>query len=163
MAIKRYSSFSKAPEQEFHHQMGYCHIQDTHLGQEVFLCRDVISIFYSPSQRGLICPDKKEKKYHIWRHIAYSTLQNFHDLTINLFIYSRGLKLKDSKRAVISWECWLVGFYGISTIIGYLMLYPLYIYIKYDLIWSSWVLWHIKHCWLFNAKSCLYIYIKYIR
>ena len=24
------------------------------------------------------------------------------------------------------------------------------------------VLWHINHCRLFNAKSCLYIYIKYI-
>ena len=24
------------------------------------------------------------------------------------------------------------------------------------------VLWHINHCWLFNAKSCFYIYIKYI-
>ena len=22
------------------------------------------------------------------------------------------------------------------------------------------VLWHINHCWLFNAKSSLYIYIK---
>ena len=24
------------------------------------------------------------------------------------------------------------------------------------------VLWHINHCRLFNTKSCLYIYIKYI-
>ena len=24
------------------------------------------------------------------------------------------------------------------------------------------VLWHIKHCWLLNAKSCFYIYIKYM-
>ena len=55
----------------------------------------------------------------------------------------------------------LVGFYGISTIVGYLMPNPLYsIYIKY--IWFGWVLWHINHCRLFNAKSSLYIYIKYI-
>ena len=27
---------------------------------------------------------------------------------------------------------------------------------------ASWVLWHINHCRLFNAKSGLYIYIKYI-
>ena len=41
---------------------------------------------------------------------------------------------------------------------------PLYIYIhkKYK-IWFGWVLWHINHCRLFNAKSSLYIYIKYIR
>ena len=26
-----------------------------------------------------------------------------------------------------------------------------------------WVLWHIDHCRLFNAKSSLYIYIKYIQ
>ena len=25
------------------------------------------------------------------------------------------------------------------------------------------VLWHINHCWLFNAKSCFCLYIKYIR
>ena len=27
---------------------------------------------------------------------------------------------------------------------------------------DCWVLWHINHCRLFNAKSSLYIYIKYI-
>ena len=36
----------------------------------------------------------------------------------------------------------------------------LYIYIKY--IGFGLVLWHINHCRLFNAKSFLYIYIKYI-
>ena len=35
----------------------------------------------------------------------------------------------------------------------------LYIYIKY--IWLGWVLWHINHCRLFNVKSPLYIYTKY--
>ena len=30
------------------------------------------------------------------------------------------------------------------------------------MIWLGWVLWHINHCWLFNAKSSLYIYIRYI-
>ena len=29
-------------------------------------------------------------------------------------------------------------------------------------IWFGFVLWHINHCRLFNAKSSLYIYIKYI-
>ena len=28
--------------------------------------------------------------------------------------------------------------------------------------WLGLVLWHINHCRLFNAKSSLYIYIKYI-
>ena len=58
----------------------------------------------------------------------------------------------------------LVGFYGISTIVGYLMPNPLYIDILniYDLIWLGWVLRHIKLCRLSNAKSSLYIYIKYI-
>ena len=31
------------------------------------------------------------------------------------------------------------------------------------MIWFGWVLWHINHSRLFNAKSSLYIYIKYIR
>ena len=30
------------------------------------------------------------------------------------------------------------------------------------MIWFGWVLWHINHCRLFNAKSSLYIYIIYI-
>ena len=30
------------------------------------------------------------------------------------------------------------------------------------MIWFGWVLWHINQCRLFNAKSFLYIYIKYI-
>ena len=30
------------------------------------------------------------------------------------------------------------------------------------MIWFRWVLWHINHYRLFNAKSSLYIYIKYI-
>ena len=30
------------------------------------------------------------------------------------------------------------------------------------MIWFGWVLWHINHCRLFNGKSSLYIYIRYI-
>ena len=30
------------------------------------------------------------------------------------------------------------------------------------MIWFYWVLRHINHCRLFNAKSSIYIYIKYI-
>ena len=30
------------------------------------------------------------------------------------------------------------------------------------MIWFGWVLWHINHYRLFNTKSPLYIYIKYI-
>ena len=37
----------------------------------------------------------------------------------------------------------------------------LYIYIKYMILFG-WCLWHINHCRLLNAKSSLYIYIKYI-
>ena len=41
---------------------------------------------------------------------------------------------------------------------------PFYTYILdiYDLVGLGWVLWHINHCRLSNAKSFLYIYIKYI-
>ena len=66
-----------------------------------------------------------------------------------------------------------VEFYGISTIMGYLMLNLLYTYIlnRYDwvglgfmayMIWFGLVLWHINHSRLFNAKSSLYVYIKYV-
>ena len=30
------------------------------------------------------------------------------------------------------------------------------------MIWFGWVFWHINHCWLFNAKSSLYIFTRYI-
>ena len=30
------------------------------------------------------------------------------------------------------------------------------------MIWFGLFLWHINHCRLFNAKSSLYIYVKYI-
>ena len=30
------------------------------------------------------------------------------------------------------------------------------------MVWFGWVLWHINHCRLFNTKSSLYIYIRYI-
>ena len=30
------------------------------------------------------------------------------------------------------------------------------------MFWFGWLLWHINNCRLFNAKSSLYIYIKYI-
>ena len=56
----------------------------------------------------------------------------------------------------------LVGFYGILTIVGYLKPKPLYSYIfNIYMIWFGWVLWHINHCRLFNAKSSLCICIKY--
>ena len=29
------------------------------------------------------------------------------------------------------------------------------------MVWFRLVLLHINRCWLFNAKSCFYIYIKY--
>ena len=31
------------------------------------------------------------------------------------------------------------------------------------MVWFHLVLWQMNHCGLFNAKSFLYIYIKYIR
>ena len=72
--------------------------------------------------------------------------------------------MKKSPMVKFLWEIYVwVGSYGISTIVGYLMPNPLYTYILdiYDLVWLG-VLWHINHCRLFNTKSSLYIYIKYI-
>ena len=47
-------------------------------------------------------------------------------------------------------------------IVSYLMPNPFYTYISniYDFIYLD--LWYINHCRLSNAKSSLYIYIKYI-
>ena len=43
----------------------------------------------------------------------------------------------------------------LTTVVNFTFSYLLY------KIWFGWVLWHISRCRLFNAKSCLYIYIEY--
>ena len=45
--MEEYSTFSKAPKLEPHHDKVYCHIQDTHW-VVLLICREVIDIFYSP-------------------------------------------------------------------------------------------------------------------
>ena len=53
MAMKGYSAFPKAPALlEPHHQIVYCHIQDTRLGGVLPLCREAVGVFYSPSRLG---------------------------------------------------------------------------------------------------------------
>ena len=85
----------------------------------------------------------------LW-HINYCRLFN---ANFSLYIYIKYIKFS------------LTGFYGISTIVGYLMPTPLYIYlyIKIYKILFDWVLWHINYCRLFNANVSLYIYIKYMK
>ena len=56
----------------------------------------------------------------------------------------------------------MVWFYNISILAGYLMPNPLYTNISSIYVWFGWVLCYITHCRLFNTKSSLYIYIKYI-
>ena len=57
----------------------------------------------------------------------------------------------------------MVGFYGISTIVGYLMPNPLFTYIFNicGLVLLGFI-GDIKHCWLFKAIPSLCIKIKYI-
>ncbi len=51
MAMKGHSEFPKAPALlELHHQIVYCHIQDTPGGGVLPLCRCAVSVFYSPSR-----------------------------------------------------------------------------------------------------------------
>ena len=54
MAMKRCSVFLKAPVLlEPHHQIVSCQIQDTHWwGGGLPLCKEAVSVFYSPSQLG---------------------------------------------------------------------------------------------------------------
>ena len=55
-----------------------------------------------------------------------------------------------------------VWFYGISTIVGYLMPNPLYTYILSIYIKFVWVRWHINYCRIFNGNASLYIYLSNI-
>ena len=98
----------------------------------------------------------------------YTYILNIYDLIWLGFMAYHHCKLFNAKSSLYIYikYIWfdLVWFYSISTIVGYLMPNPLYTYILniYDLVWLGWVLWHINYCRLFNAKSSLYIYIKYI-
>ena len=60
MAMKGYSVFPKAPALlEPHHQIVYCHIQDTRWGVVLPLCREAVGVFYSPSRLGKISVEEK--------------------------------------------------------------------------------------------------------
>ena len=99
-------------------------------------------------------------------NILHSSARIFKNINNRKYHFSHSLlnfaakDVNNPKDASISFS--LVGFYGISTILGYLMPIPFYTHILniYDLVWLG--LWHINHCRLFNANSFLYIYIKYI-
>ena len=53
MAMKGYFTFPKAPALlEPHHQIVQCHIQDTRWGGVFPLCKEAVSVFYSPSRLG---------------------------------------------------------------------------------------------------------------
>ena len=56
----------------------------------------------------------------------------------------------------------LIAYYGLSTFVGYLMSNPVYTYILN--IWFGLIVYYGLSTFvrLFNVKSCLYIYIKYI-
>ena len=100
----------------------------------------------------------------------YTYILNIYDLvSFGLILwhinYCRLFNAKSSLYIYIKYIWFgLVGFYGISIIVSYLMPNPLYTYILniYDLVSFGLILWHINYCRLFNAKSSLYIYIKYI-
>ena len=51
----------------------------------------------------------------------------------------------------------MVWFYGISTIVIYLMPNPFYTYLLNNMIWFGWVLWHIKLSYLMPNSFYTYL------
>ena len=81
----------------------------------------------------------------------------------SVFVYV----IKYTEKCVCMYLIGLVWFYGISTIVRYIIPNPIYTYIHYihtyihtyiHKIGFGLILWHINHCRLFNAKS-FYTYI----
>ena len=103
---------------------------------------------------------KKSSLYICIKYIGFVWVKFYGISTIVGYLMSNPL----STYILNIYDLFGLGFMGISTIVGYLMSNPLSTYILniYDLFCLD--LWHINHCWLFNAKSSLhiYIYIKYI-
>ena len=62
---------------------------------------------------------------------------------------------------VISQVGWIFFFEMNLYIVGVVFFF-FYVEQRVSLVGFGCVLWHINHCRLFNAKSSLYIYIKYI-
>ena len=72
--------------------------------------------------------------------------------------YSKLFNAKSCLYIYINICGWLVVFYDRSVILNYLMPNPVYTYILIYVVGC--VLLQISHSKLFNAKSCLYIYIN---
>ena len=102
---------------------------------------------------------------HISKIIRYNSRQHFPWFGWVLWHINHGrlFNAKSSLYICIKYIWFgLVGFYGKSTLEGYLK-QNIFINIHYIyMIWFGWFLWHIYHCRLFKTKSFLYIYIKYI-
>ena len=80
-------------------------------------------------------------------NILNMKLQNITNLPMFKTIYMR----KES----INYKC-ICTFQYLKYFIGKMIT-------NFSLVWFGLVLWHINHCRLFNAKSSLYIFIRYIR
>ena len=142
----------------------------------IIIVGDTITIFFI--QQFIIFAEWKSNMINCWQKKSISMCRHINTflmchLPYDWFqgLFYQYLKFSDIQSKLFIFYCTcvhyihkhfgrLVGFYGISTLGGYIMPTPLCTYIL-NMIWFSWVLWHINPCRLYYANSSLYVYIKY--
>ena len=161
MAMKGYSAFPKAPALlEPHHQIVYCHIQDTRWGGGLPLCREAVSVFYSPSRLG---------KYEV------ELSGSFDDATsvVEDFLFTNRIQAQQYSR--IRFEDWednkrnIVQLYTISSVLE--VFWPVENSMEYvcwmprkllSFIYSSFLLWKYSFSfntfWKKNFVKCKFLY-----
>ena len=105
--MKGFAAFSKTSVLlEPHHQIVYCHIQDTRCGGVLPCIREAVGVFYSPSQLGnMVRRNGKSTLGHVLCFLLVILCQNFWlSLAICLYLKSS----ENIMRLIISDRFWFM-------------------------------------------------------
>ena len=120
MVMKGYPTSPKAPELKPHHHMQFSVIPRTLIGEALPHCKEAVGVFYSLATATV-------SAYPTSTSTASGMLAVGVDRLFLCFVaWSQCWREKN----------WLLGFYGISTLVGYSMPNPVYTYLLdiYDLL-----------------------------
>ena len=143
-AIKRYYAFPKAPAFLEPHPSDCLVTYPEHSLEEFYPSTEMPSVHSAaPADWVIVRASSFEQGQRKFKYILANLETDFFIAFLHKYLV------------------WLSCFgYSISSLVGYVITNPVYTYISN--IYSWLVLWHINPCRLLNAKSCLYIYIRYM-
>ena len=116
----------------------------------------------------------QNKLYTILRH-CWASQRCFNSFTVNERLIGKCLTLRYCKNSKIVALSVFFKRVIVCSIYAYKIqtwqekwkkfesiLFPWKLCYMFGWVGLGWILWDINNCWLFNAKSCLFIYIRYI-